>query len=125
MQLFDFLKSDQQRVKDRIPGSMARLMHLIRISGPDAGPAAALRSLAINAANIRAGTLRGSDARPEDTFGQWIAKATKDLELTWWADRSCYMGMKESGSIKGGPDVPGLWDKEMAQFIDTYYVHEP
>lgn len=69
MGIFDFLKSDQQRIKDEIPTSMARLLHLIRISGPEVGPAAALRSLAIHAANIRAAKLRGSGASIDDEFG--------------------------------------------------------
>jgi len=100
---------------------MARLLHLIRISSPEVGPAAALRSLAIHAANIRAARLRGSGASIDDHFGRLMLTASSDLESTWWADRACYMSLKQSGSIEGGPDVPGLWDNEMEDFIQTYY----
>ena len=130
MGLFDFLKSDQQKIKDQIPVSMEKLKNLIRLCGSEQGPTAALRNLANGAAIIRAGSnyeafssVSTSSIMRQDEFERWMIKSTKKLEPSWWADRACYMGMKESGSIVGGPDVPGLWDKEMDDFIAEYYTH--
>jgi hypothetical protein len=129
MGLFDIFKTDQQKIKDHIPSSMAELKHLITICGPDAGPTAALRKLANNAAIIRVGNNYDafSDASDSsilrlDKFERSLIRISKQLEPKWWADRACYMGMKESGSIKGGPDVPGLWDDDMNAFIRQYYT---
>ena len=121
MGIFDFLKSDKQKLKDRISAAMARLEHLIEVCGPKAGPTAALRSLAKDAATIRGGRVRGLVASPDDGFGHSALKASEALELDWWADRACYMGMKDEGLIEGGPDVPGLWDEEMREFIVQYH----
>jgi hypothetical protein len=108
---------------------MAALNELIRICGPDAGPTAALRKLANDAAIIRIGNnydafsnVSESSILRLDKFDRSLVEISKRMELKWWADRACYMGMKESGSITGGPDVPGLWDDDMADFIKLYYA---
>ena len=100
---------------------MACLLHLIRISGHEVGPAAAPRSLAIHASNISAARIRRSGASIDDDFGHLMLKVSSSLEPTWWADRASYMTLKQSGSIEGGPDLPELWDKEMDGFIERYY----
>ncbi len=120
MVLFDFLKTEQQKINERVPGALARLEHLIEICGPEAGPMAALRSLAKDADLIRGGRVRGLVENSGDEFGIWAGKTAKELELDWWADRASYMGMKDGGWIEGGPDVPGLWTSEMKEFIKQY-----
>ena len=120
MGFFDFLKTEQQKINERVPAALARLEHLIEICGPETGPMAALRSLAKDADLIRGSQIRGLIARPDDDFGIWAGKTAKELELDWWADRASYMGMKSEGRIQGGPDIPGLWSEEMRIFIHEY-----
>jgi len=118
MGLFDFMKSDKQKINDRIPAAYARLQHLLDITGKQEGPMAALRSLAKDGLVIKSAYSRGLLG---DENGMSLKRSTEDLELTWWADRAVYQSMLDCGVIQGGPPkIPGLWDKEMDDFINWY-----
>ena len=118
MGLFDFMKSDEQKINSRIPAAYAKLQHLLAITGKQEGPMAALRSLAKDALVVKSARVRGMLG---DEYGINFKRSSEDLELTWWADRAVYQSMVDCGVIQGGPPkIPGLWAEEMEDFINWY-----
>jgi hypothetical protein len=114
MNVSDLFRTEAQKIKARVPAAMLKLEHLLEIADAEA----ALKSLAFKAATVRGGQIRGS---LQDNFGRWLRQQARELEWEWWADRACYQALRDGGAIEGGPpSIPGLWDKEMEEFISWY-----
>ena len=130
--MFDFIKSDDQKVKDRLPAECDRFDNLIRSRGEE-GLSLWLQELADLGGLLRASRMQylveGRTGSSVDWWEDapsihagiwrgWTGEKTPDRELDWWAMRAVWNGVKAKGDvIDGGPDeVPGLWDKEFNVF---------
>ena len=118
--------SEEQRMQERItaevPLALERFRYLVSTAGADAAPGIWLRDLALRASSIRYSRvqyIRPGGGRSDHDCSLWAS--AKANEPIWWADRAVYIAALEEGLIVGGPQaIPGLWDKEMSEFISQH-----
>ena len=120
--MFDFLKTDEEKVKDRVPAVFTRYDDLSRIWGNKA-PLFWLKELVDLGDVLRASRIRyladGRTGSEANIWRGWFGEKTPERELDWWAMRAVWNDLKGQGDvIDGGPDeIPDLWSDEFDTFV--------
>ena len=119
--MFDFLKTDEEKVKDRLPGEFARYDLLSRRWDSKA-PLFWLKELVDLGDVLRTSRVRyladGRTGSEADIWRGLFGEKTPDRELDWWAMRAVWNDLKAQGEIDCGPDeIPELWSDEFDAFV--------